>query len=55
MIVEEHAGNEMSYVWHATDFVDGELKDEFFCIRFAHIESESFILLLVLLVNGTVS
>ena len=44
-----------SRVWHAIDFVDGELKDELFCIRFAYIKSESFILLLVLLVNGTLS
>ena len=40
MTVQEHAGNEKSCVWHATDFADGELKDELFCIRFASIESE---------------
>ena len=40
MSVQEHAGNEKSCVWHATDFADGELKDELFCIRFASIESE---------------
>lgn len=40
MTVQEHSGNEKSCVWHATDFADGELKDELFCIRFASIESE---------------
>ncbi|KAF3960234.1 hypothetical protein ACB098_08G022300 [Castanea mollissima] len=39
MTVQEHAGNEKSCVWHATDFADGELKDELFCIRFASIEN----------------
>ncbi|KAF3613607.1 Ran-binding protein 1 -like protein b [Capsicum annuum] len=39
MTVQEHAGNEKSCVWHAADFADGELKDEFFCIRFASIEN----------------
>ncbi|KAM3309224.1 Ran-binding protein 1 -like protein b [Capsicum baccatum] len=38
MMVQEHAGNEKSCVWHAADFADGELKDELFCIRFASIE-----------------
>lgn len=40
MTVQEHAGNDKSCVWHATDFADGELKDELFCIRFANVESE---------------
>ncbi|TKY46078.1 Ran-binding protein 1-like c [Spatholobus suberectus] len=35
MSVQEHAESENSCVWHATDFADGELKDELFCIRFA--------------------
>lgn len=39
MSVQEHAGNEKSCVWHASDFSDGELKDELFCIRFASIEN----------------
>ncbi|XP_028767338.1 ran-binding protein 1 homolog b [Neltuma alba] len=39
MTVQEHAGNEKSCVWHASDFADGELKDELFCIRFASIEN----------------
>nr|BBG12271.1 Ran binding protein RanBP1-3 [Nicotiana benthamiana] len=39
MTVQEHAGSEKSCVWHAADFADGELKDEFFCIRFASIEN----------------
>ena len=39
MTVQEHTGNEKSCVWHATDFADGELKDELFCIRFASIEN----------------
>jgi len=40
MSVQEHSGNEKSCLWHATDFSDGELKDELFCIRFASIESK---------------
>lgn len=39
MSVQEHAGNDKSCVWHATDFSDGELKDELFCIRFASVEN----------------
>lgn len=38
--IQEHAGNEKSCVWHATDFADGELKEELFAIRFASIESK---------------
>ncbi|GFZ01582.1 RAN binding protein 1 [Actinidia rufa] len=38
MSVQEHAGNDKSCVWHATDFADGELKDELFCIRFGSVE-----------------
>ncbi|KAJ8898950.1 hypothetical protein K2173_008450 [Erythroxylum novogranatense] len=37
--VQEHHANDKSCVWHATDFADGELKDELFCIRFASIEN----------------
>ncbi|OVA04475.1 Ran binding domain [Macleaya cordata] len=37
--IQEHAGNDKSCVWHATDFSDGELKEELFCIRFASIEN----------------
>lgn len=37
--IQEHAGNDKSCVWHATDFADGELKEEFFCIRFASVEN----------------
>ncbi|KAK1373960.1 Ran-binding protein 1-like protein b [Heracleum sosnowskyi] len=39
MTVQEHAGNEKSCLWHATDFADGELKNEMFCIRFPSIEN----------------
>ncbi|XP_010542667.1 PREDICTED: ran-binding protein 1 homolog a-like [Tarenaya hassleriana] len=39
MTVQEHVGNEKSCVWHASDFSDGELKDELFCIRFASVEN----------------
>ncbi|XP_076929120.1 ran-binding protein 1 homolog a-like [Bidens hawaiensis] len=39
MSVQEHAGNEKSCVWHASDFADGELMDELFCIRFASVEN----------------
>ncbi|KAK1283296.1 hypothetical protein QJS10_CPB21g01310 [Acorus calamus] len=37
--VHEHAGNDKSCVWHATDFSDGELKDEMFCMRFGSVEN----------------
>ncbi|GFZ19644.1 pleckstrin homology (PH) domain superfamily protein [Actinidia rufa] len=40
MSVQEHAGNDKSCVWHATDFADGELKDELFCIRFGSVDSK---------------
>ncbi|KAK6943467.1 Ran binding domain [Dillenia turbinata] len=39
MSVQEHSGNDKSCVWHATDFADGELKEELFCIRFASVEN----------------
>lgn len=39
MSVQEHAGNEKSCVWHATDFSDGELKNELFCIRFGSVDN----------------
>ncbi|PIA59501.1 hypothetical protein AQUCO_00400409v1 [Aquilegia coerulea] len=39
MAVQEHSGNEKSCVWHATDFSDEELKQEFFCIRFGSVEN----------------
>lgn len=42
MTVREHAGNDKSCVWHASDYADGELKDEMFSIRFASVESECF-------------
>ncbi|KAL2525658.1 Ran-binding protein 1c [Abeliophyllum distichum] len=38
MAVQEHHGNDKSCVWHATDYADGELKEETFCIRFASVE-----------------
>ncbi|KAF8396956.1 hypothetical protein HHK36_018592 [Tetracentron sinense] len=41
MSVQEHAGNDKSCVWHATDFADGELKDELFCIRFGSVEIDN--------------
>ncbi|MQM20547.1 hypothetical protein Taro_053570, partial [Colocasia esculenta] len=37
--VQEHAGSDKSCVWHATDFSDGELKEEMFCIRFGSVEN----------------
>ncbi|KAH9322081.1 hypothetical protein KI387_016720 [Taxus chinensis] len=37
--LQEHAGNEKSCVWHATDFSDGKLKEELFCIRFGTVEN----------------
>lgn len=52
MTVQEHSGNEKSCLWHATDFSDGELKDELFCIRFASIESKFASRILVFLIPG---
>ncbi|WOK96675.1 ran-binding protein [Canna indica] len=37
--IQEHAGNDKSCVWHASDFADGELKDEMFGIRFGSVEN----------------
>ncbi|KAJ8477631.1 hypothetical protein OPV22_021358 [Ensete ventricosum] len=37
--IQEHAGNDKSCVWHASDFADGELKEEMFCIRFGSVEN----------------
>ncbi|WOH09901.1 hypothetical protein DCAR_0729361 [Daucus carota subsp. sativus] len=47
MTVQEHDGNEKSCVWHATDFADGELRDELFCIRFGSIEMGKGIILFI--------
>ena len=41
MIVQEHVGNEKSWVWRARDFADRELKDELFCLgRFCDLWGE---------------
>jgi len=37
--LQEHAGSDKSWVWHAPDYSDGTLKEEVFCIRFGSIES----------------
>eukprot|EP01018_Ginkgo_biloba_P010711 Gb_12128 [translate_table: standard] len=37
--MQEHAGSDKSWVWHATDFSDGELKEELFCIRLGSAEN----------------
>ncbi|KAG6522593.1 ran-binding protein 1 homolog a-like [Zingiber officinale] len=37
--LQEHAGSDKSCVWHASDFADGELKEELFCIRFGSVEN----------------
>jgi Ran-binding protein 1 len=37
--LQEHAGSDKSWVWHARDFSDGELKEELFCMRFGSVES----------------
>ncbi|KAJ7950005.1 Ran-binding protein 1 [Quillaja saponaria] len=39
MTMQEHSGNDKSCVWHASDYADGELKDELFCIRFSSVEN----------------
>jgi len=37
--LQEHAGSDKSWVWHARDYSDGELKEELFAMRFGSIES----------------
>ncbi|GBG62880.1 hypothetical protein CBR_g34252 [Chara braunii] len=37
--LQEHAGSDKSWVWHAIDFADGEQKDELFAMRFGSVES----------------
>uniref|UniRef100_A0A0D6QV95 RanBD1 domain-containing protein n=1 Tax=Araucaria cunninghamii TaxID=56994 RepID=A0A0D6QV95_ARACU len=38
MALQEHAGSDKTWVWHAPDFSDGELKEELFCIRLPSVE-----------------
>eukprot|EP00897_Mesotaenium_endlicherianum_P004535 jgi/Mesen1/4109/ME000216S03363 len=38
-VLQEHAGSDKSWVWHATDYADGELREELFAMRFGSIES----------------
>lgn len=45
--MQEHAGNDKSCVWHATDFSDGELKEEMFAIRFGSVESEYLLISMI--------
>ena len=40
MSLQDHAGSDKTWVWHATDFSDGELKDELFYIRLGSVDSE---------------
>ncbi|KAG6554160.1 hypothetical protein Mapa_004076 [Marchantia paleacea] len=37
--LQEHAGSDKSWVWHASDYSDGELKEELFCIRLGSTDS----------------
>lgn len=37
--LQEHQGSDKTWVWHASDFSDGELKEELFCIRFGSVEN----------------
>lgn len=37
--LQEHAGSDKSWVWHASDYSDGELKEELFCLRLGSVES----------------
>eukprot|EP00244_Chara_vulgaris_P005968 TRINITY_DN2289_c0_g1_i4.p1 TRINITY_DN2289_c0_g1~~TRINITY_DN2289_c0_g1_i4.p1 ORF type:complete len:234 (-),score=84.33 TRINITY_DN2289_c0_g1_i4:416-1117(-) len=39
IVLQEHAGSDKSWVWHAIDFADGEQKDELFAMRFGSVES----------------
>ncbi|RZC64557.1 hypothetical protein C5167_008251 [Papaver somniferum] len=45
--------NEKSCVWHATDYSDGELKEQLFCVRFASTEIPEYYLRLRIKVWGT--
>lgn len=38
--LQEHVGNEKSWVWSTIDFADESQKMELFCIRFASKERE---------------
>ncbi|OVA17705.1 Ran binding domain [Macleaya cordata] len=42
MSMQEHTRNDKTCVWQATDFSDGELKDELFCINLRSVASECF-------------
>ncbi|KAI3891172.1 hypothetical protein MKW98_007477 [Papaver atlanticum] len=37
--IQKHNRSRKSWFWHATDFSDGELKEEVFCARFESIEN----------------
>ncbi|KAI5059162.1 hypothetical protein GOP47_0025481 [Adiantum capillus-veneris] len=37
--LQEHQGSDKTWVWHASDYADGELKDELFCIRLGSVEN----------------
>lgn len=39
--LQEHAGSDKTWVWHARDYSDGELKEELFCMRFGSVESKN--------------
>ncbi|KAH7862786.1 hypothetical protein Vadar_009563 [Vaccinium darrowii] len=41
MSVQEYLRNDKACIWHAADFSDGELKDEFFCMRFGSIDGKA--------------
>ncbi|KAH7290435.1 hypothetical protein KP509_30G048500 [Ceratopteris richardii] len=37
--LQEHQGSDKTWIWHASDFAEGELKEELFCIRFGSVEN----------------
>ncbi|KAL5997436.1 Ran-binding protein 1 c [Asimina triloba] len=37
--IQEHPGNEKSYVWHASDFAEGALREEMFYLRFGSVDN----------------
>ncbi|EFJ35962.1 hypothetical protein SELMODRAFT_165523 [Selaginella moellendorffii] len=39
MTLQEHAGSDKSWVWHAMDYSDGEVKKELLCVRFGSVEN----------------
>lgn len=50
--LQEHQGSDKTWVWHASDFSEGELKDELFCIRFGSVESKLLLVWISVMLIG---